>query len=65
MSVLFLDGATATRIEAAMARVRGLVRGAARYTTKAESATGQAANRALHEAEAEIDKALALLGGVP
>jgi hypothetical protein len=48
---LFIDHAQAVGLTKQVERVRAAVRRARRYTTKAESRTGQEANVALHEAE--------------
>ncbi len=58
-------GADAVRLAEALAAIRLRVRKARRYATKAVSPTGQAANRALFDAERLVDAALALLGGRP
>lgn len=55
---LFLDHRDVQNVREGVERVRVLVRKAKRYTTKAESRTGQEAHRALHDAEQELDKLL-------
>lgn len=62
MTALFIDHATAASTAEMLQRVRVCIRKARRWTTKAESRGGQEANRALHEAETDIDRALAALG---
>lgn len=65
MATLFLDHATIALLGEGLERARVSVRRAARHTTKSESKGGMDANKALHEAEVEIDKALAALGAKP
>jgi hypothetical protein len=55
---LFIDHAQAAGLTKQVERVRASVRRARRYTTKAESRTGQEANVALHEAEQILDAVL-------
>lgn len=58
---LFVDRQHAVLITSELEAARKAVRRAKRYTTKAESETGQDAHRALHEAEVAIARALATL----
>lgn len=61
MSPLFLDHAQTIDLAERLEHARVAVRHARRYTTKAESRAGQAANASLHEAEKVLDTALAML----
>ncbi len=58
---LFVDRQDAVLVTSELESARVAVRRAKRYTTKAESAAGQDAHRALHEAEVAIARALATL----
>ena len=58
---LFVDRQQAALITSELETARKAVRRAKRYTTKAESETGQDAHRALHEAEVAIARALVSL----
>ncbi|MBI2393177.1 MAG: hypothetical protein HYV09_26565 [Deltaproteobacteria bacterium] len=63
MSLLFADGRLVAEVLDRLQRARSRVRAAERHTTKLASHAGQAAHRALHEGELDIEAAIALLGG--
>jgi hypothetical protein len=63
MAALFVDHAGVATLVEQLEVARVAVRRAKRYTTKAESPTGQDAHRALHEAETVLDAALKKLEG--